>query len=154
MGVTICSRLSPSYRTIINLYLGRCECSTEFCYDCGVEYSPDHRCGCETTADQDGWHYREGEMPEDLGDEEGDEEDYIDVLAGLLGRVHQSAHGPFADVDAAVLWLREHAEDNMIIWDGLDPGEFVGWQELDVEDGEAAAVFQTYERLMRPGGGW
>jgi hypothetical protein len=89
-------------------------------------------------------------MPADLADEDIDMDDYIDMLGGLLVRVDQNGHGHFADGDAAALWLRDHAENDIISWDGLDAGETVVWDDLDGD--EEAQVFQVYERILR--GGW
>lgn len=116
-----------------------CECDTEFCYDCGVEFSPDHRCGCETIPDPDGYHHRRGEMPAGLADDVNPrdtmtEGDFVMMLGNALVRAHRDGHGPFTNAVDGGNWLWEEEEE--ILWDRL------GEQEQTL-------VFQAYERVLR-----
>ena len=83
-----------------------------------MDISPDHRCGCHTIPDADGYHHRPGEVPEP--DDETDEVDprdaltpdeWIDRLANALHRADPEGHGHFENAIDAGNWLWEEEED-------------------------------------------
>ena len=112
-----------------------------------MEFSDDHRCGCETTPDADGYHHRRGELPGDLAgfrpEDFGDEEEvnprevmtqdrYMELLGAALLRGDLHERGPFANVADATDWLYNDEED--LVWDD------------DLTEAERTQVFDIYRR--------